>query len=258
MKPFEIITVATHDEGTYRQLIHNDYDVSINTLGYGKSWEGFMMKYRLVYEHIQDKEDDLIVVFLDGFDSLINGDPKEAIQCFLDQDKKVLYSVDKITNPIQGFVYNRVFHAKDNPHHLNSGMYIGYVKYLKIFLKNVLTSKYTSDQKATIELFHHFDFVGTDENEYIFRNKLMQHKCVLSKEDPPFVSFPGKLYSNRLYRSIFEYSQYFIDIHFIFFVTMSSTLYMNRLFIPLSLFTFLYGVLFSSMDKSSFYAKGWV
>jgi len=25
MKPFEIITVATHDEGTYHQLIQNPY-----------------------------------------------------------------------------------------------------------------------------------------------------------------------------------------------------------------------------------------
>lgn len=258
MKPFEIITVATHDEGTYHQLIQNPYYSNIIVLGYGKHWEGFMMKYRLVYEFIQDKEDELIVVFLDGFDSLITRDPKEAIQHFLDQDKKVLYSVDKIANPIQGFIYNRVFHSDDNPHHLNSGMYIGYVKYLKLFLKEVLTSKYTSDQKATIELFHQFDFVGTDENEDIFRNKLMQRECVFSKEDPPFVSFPGMLTSNRLYRSVFEYSQYFIDIHVLFFLAVSSSLYMNRLFIPLSLFAFFYGVLFSSMDKSSFYAKGWV
>ena len=96
MKPFEIVTVATHDEGTYHQLIQNPYYSNIIVLGYGKHWEGFMMKYRLVYEFIQDKEDELIVVFLDGFENMNTTEKNLGVNATMEDIQKELFEGDNI------------------------------------------------------------------------------------------------------------------------------------------------------------------
>ena len=252
MASFDIVTVATHDEGTYNTLIQNPYYSDIVVLGFGKQWEGFMMKYRLVYEYIQDKSDDSIIIFLDGFDSLIHGNPQEAVDYFKEQDKKILYSVDKVDHPLQSFIYHRVF---PNKHNINSGMYIGYVKYIKLFLKKVLQSKFTSDQKATIESFHHFNFIGTDDTQMIFKNKLMQTTIQVTDDDPIFVSFPGFLHPNRVYRSFFEYSQFFMDMYMVLFSFILLICYRFNVYSPIIIITLFYGILFYYMDKSSFVFK---
>ena len=50
----EVVTVATHNEGTFEKIINNNFDIDVKVLGYGEKWTGFDMKIRLVYNYIND------------------------------------------------------------------------------------------------------------------------------------------------------------------------------------------------------------
>ena len=63
---YEIITVATHKEGKFDELINNKYE-KITVLGMGEKWRGLKMKFELIYDYIKNMDDNKIIIFLDGF-----------------------------------------------------------------------------------------------------------------------------------------------------------------------------------------------
>ena len=48
----EVVTVATHEEGLLKQLVHNNFNIKVKVLGFGKKWTGFQMKFELIYNYI--------------------------------------------------------------------------------------------------------------------------------------------------------------------------------------------------------------
>ena len=63
MNDYEIITVATHKQGKFDELINNKFQEKVTVLGMGKKWTGFNMKYELVYDYIKNMHDDKIIIF---------------------------------------------------------------------------------------------------------------------------------------------------------------------------------------------------
>ena len=147
---YEVVTVATHNEGKLDELINNELNIPVTVLGMGKKWTGFRMKYELMYEHIQSMDDNKIMIFLDGFDSNIVGHPSNAIQKFKEKNSKLLFSKDFFKNN-ERLRLNRSIHAftscNDDKIIINSGMYMGYVKYLKPFLQYALSQTCKDDQR---------------------------------------------------------------------------------------------------------------
>src|SRR5210317_1041969 len=74
----EVVTYANKSHGLFEELIHNEYDVPVRVLGWGTKWNGFLDKYKGMVEYLKSKKDDDIVIFLDGFDTKINKDPKDV------------------------------------------------------------------------------------------------------------------------------------------------------------------------------------
>eukprot|EP00922_Rhytidocystis_sp_ex-Travisia-forbesii_P043655 GHVS01065126.1.p2 GENE.GHVS01065126.1~~GHVS01065126.1.p2 ORF type:complete len:440 (-),score=70.92 GHVS01065126.1:1665-2984(-) len=68
-----VVTVATHEDGYYKALVQSAarLDIPLKVLGFGKRWEGFRWKFEKVLEYARDVEDDAIVMFVDGFDSVL-------------------------------------------------------------------------------------------------------------------------------------------------------------------------------------------
>ena len=68
-----VVTVATHKERYFDTLVQsaNNMNVKLVVLGMNQKWDGFHMKYTLVYDYIADLPLDDMVVFVDAFDSLI-------------------------------------------------------------------------------------------------------------------------------------------------------------------------------------------
>lgn len=204
---YEIITVATHNYGTFNQLINNKYNSKIKVLGWKQKWTSFKMKFQLMYQYIKNMDNNKIIIFLDGFDTIIHNNPNNALKIFKNNNYKLVFSKN-INNHFYGiekFVYNTC----KNDLIINTGMYMGYVKYLKILLKEAIQEKCKDDQRIFNNYCNKYNFIDIDVKEQIFKNIDIKKKYYLKNEKAIFISFPGNITFNRIYRSLFEYMQFF-------------------------------------------------
>ena len=205
---FKILTIATHNEGFFERLINNKYHQHIEVLGYGQKWTGFKMKNKLIYDYIKNLNDDEIIIILDGFDSIINKNPNEAIKIFKKNNYKVLFSKDpKFYNYLNSS--DIIFSNCKNNIMINAGLYMGYVKYFKILLKETLKIECKDDQRIFNKLCKKYDFINIDENEEIFKNislnniksknKELIEKEINNKHNSIFIQFPGNITLKRIF-----------------------------------------------------------
>lgn len=212
-----VLTFATHKEGTFDDIINNKFNIPIKVLGYGQKWTGFRMKFDYVYDYIQDLNDNEIVFFIDGFDSYINGDLDVAVERFKNMNENVVFSLQNPSSAIFPLELNKIliknaFGSCHNELIANSGLYVGYVKYLKIFLKEAVLQKCNDDQRNLNTLCKKYDFIKVDRDNKIFKN--ISNITELEKSNAIFVQFPGTPSFNRITRGIFEYIQ-FVLVYFI-------------------------------------------
>ena len=208
------VTYATHEHGLYKRLINNEYGLKIEVLGWGTKWTGFMDKFKAVNAYIQDLNDDDIVCFLDGFDTLVNRDPSKALDLFKTKfnDAKIVASAEENINPIRSYMTRRVFGSCIDGETLNSGMYMGYVSELKRALKLSLKQDTTDDQVAMNSVCHRLDIV-IDTKGRLFQNSSSTPENTDSRAI--FVSYPAGSASwndlfTRAIRAVPEYSGYFV------------------------------------------------
>ena len=200
----EVVTYANKSHGLFEELVHNEYDVPVRVLGWGTQWNGFLDKYKGMVKYLREKEDDDIVVFLDGFDTKINKDPKDVVALFETYDCKMLVSKDPVP---YGPLSRTVFSTCQADLTANSGMYMGYAKYLLQVLEDALEMECEDDQRNLNTLCGKYDFIKVDEEQKIFEN--IAPLNMRKTSDALFVSFPGTLTMDRIYRSLKEYSQFF-------------------------------------------------
>jgi hypothetical protein len=215
-----VLTVATHSEGLLDGLINNKFKIPVEVLGYGKKWTGFDMKFQEVYNKIKTLPDDDIVIFLDGFDTFINGNLETAIERFKKMNCKVLMSKSPCHDYmiIQYFV-NKVFPPCYNGHCVNTGLYMGYVKYIKNMLEKSKFNSCKDDQRIINQLCKNINYIKIDINNEIFYNIKNEMKDdILKNSNAIFFQTPGVLTFNRYYRGFYEYSQFFIMELFIIFM----------------------------------------
>lgn len=245
---YEVVTVATHYEGRLNELINNKYNVPITVLGMGKKWTGFKMKYELIYEYIKFMNDNKIIIFLDGFDSEIVKHPSNALQKFKDNNYKLLFSKEFISNNLLDYAKEKTFtYCKDNIV-LNSGLYMGYVKYLKKFLKHNLSQTCKDDQRTANQSCALFDFISVDVTNEIFQNIGGVSKHV--EKNVIFVSYPGSITLKRIYRAIFEYGQFFIKWILLLYVFILALFVYKKWHIPLIIVTIIFILYFSMIDRT--------
>lgn len=207
-----IITYATHAEGKFKSLVDNEYGVKINVLGWGSKWNGFMDKFKGVIKFLKTIDDENeIIVFVDGFDSIINKNISNLEDTFKSLDCEVLLSksVPDEVYPVMREIFGT---CKDNVI-ANSGMYMGYAGSLKKVLEKSLSFKCKDDQRILNSACSHFDFIKVDTDEIIFQNIPSPPFKSDGSKTPFFKSFPGTLNSKRIKRAVTsEYPQFFINI----------------------------------------------
>lgn len=199
-----IITYATHNEGLFDDLINNKFGVKIKVLGWGDKWVNFMQKFHTLIEYLETLNDTDIIVFLDGFDTKINRDGIDEIIPFMENnDKKVIFS----THPSIGGLEKVVFDTCVDHHIANTGMYMGYVKYMLLLLNDTTTCTCKDDQVNVNKLCSKYDFIGVDDTNTIFENITNKNKT----SNAIFVQYPGTITFNRSIRAIKEYTQFFLN-----------------------------------------------
>lgn len=227
---YEIVTVVTKSSGMFDDLVNNEFDKNIVVLGMGQKWTGFKMKYELVYDYIKNKDDEDIIIFLDGFDSEIKRDPDIAYKIFNEKNYKMVVSKEPLTDTCLYKFGVKVFGICRDGLTANSGMYMGKVKYLKEYLKHSLSKVCKDDQRILNNSCSQFDFIEVDEQEEIFQNVIKSYVS-----SPPynnkavFVSYPGTPSIERNSRSIFSYPQFFLkEIIFIYLILLALILFFGK------------------------------
>ena len=198
----EIITYATESRGKFDSLVNNKFGVPVTVLGWGQEWNGFTDKFKGVLKHIENKNPDDIIIFLDGFDSEINRDPKEVVDIFKSLDCSVLFS-----NNVSffGVLENIPFGTCKNNKMANTGMYMGYVKTIRDILTDAMHFNCKDDQVNINRLCHKYNEIKVDDNEVLFKNI---RTGTSEKTNVYFISFPGEMSVSRYSRAIREYYQF--------------------------------------------------
>tara|TARA_B110000977_G_C10972526_1_gene452875 strand:+ start:219 stop:968 length:750 start_codon:yes stop_codon:yes gene_type:complete len=211
-KHIHIVTYATHSEGTFDELINNEFNVKIDVLGFGEKWENFMQSMLAFYEFMKQKNDDDIIVLLDAFDVCLNSSTNNLIERFENMNTKILVSKD--TN---SYFTRKIFGICRDGYIANTGMIMGYNKYLKSFFdKMINTVETTDDQREFNRTCNLVDFeVKVDSNEIIFRNVPHKQRSPTGgriqnyKGTENFLGFPGQHTVKRTLRGIKEYCPFF-------------------------------------------------
>lgn len=201
----KVVTYATHDFGTFQDVVHNEHGVPVKVLGWGTKWNGFMDKVNGVLEYCDTLPDDEIVVFVDGFDSQIMRPLDGLEETFRKFNCKVLIS----KNPalIGKRMDGKIFGTCREELTANSGLYMGENVYLKTFLKTSLEQNSSDDQRNFNSACHYFDWVQVDEDSKIFFNKSPLYKGEIP-DGVYFFSEPGKMSVSRWSRAIVEYAPF--------------------------------------------------
>jgi len=216
----KIVTYATHSDGTFEKLVHSGYHIEV--LGWGKPWNGFMDKFEGMVKYLETQKDNELVIFVDGFDSKINKNLENIEQVFNSLNCKILISHENksgLSNFLPGFVHKyityKVFGTCKDGQTANTGLYMGRVKELKLVLKSLISLDFDDDQRSFNSVCSKFPFIKVDTENIIFEN--CSHENDIS--NAYFVQLPATLSVTRAFRSIFEYSKYFIlEIFLILFI----------------------------------------
>ena len=207
----KLITYATHSGGTFDQLMQSGYHIEV--LGWGTKWEGFMDKFNGVLEYLKTQSEDEIIVFMDGFDSLVNKSIETLEQDFKSFNCKILIShEDKsgisllLPRGIHEYVTKKIFPLCRDGFVANTGLYMGYCRELKLVLNKIKESDFNDDQRAFNSMCKYFPFIQVDDKKVIFEN--LSSSGDLS--NAYFVQYPATINDSRFLRAIREYSEYFI------------------------------------------------
>ncbi len=224
----KVVTVVTHDERYFKVLKKSceKHNCDLVVLGWNKPYTGHFMKDQLVYNFLcnENCNNNEIVMFVDGFDSVIVNDSDVILNKFKRLNQPLLISTDIQIHPFKNifaYYYYWKIYPKCKDVYLNSGMYMGYVYALKNLLTCVLELEkqcnHNSNQRAWIQLFYEnpslffFDTTG-----YIFYNHityfsvsndtpiLKENKIIVPKFDsyPCVLSAPGNTNIRHILRQL--------------------------------------------------------
>uniref|UniRef100_A0A5S6R064 procollagen-lysine 5-dioxygenase n=1 Tax=Trichuris muris TaxID=70415 RepID=A0A5S6R064_TRIMR len=183
-----VLTVATErTEGFLRaERSLQQFSLNYQVLGAGTEWNGGDVKrtvgggqkIRLLREALAEykHQQDLIVLFIDGYDVVVNGDENLILERFRESGAKVLFSAEGYCWPDKSLAAAYPV-VKRGKRYLNSGAFIGYASYLAkllgegevkddsddqlfytlVFLNEKLRQKYEIQLDSTGELFQNLN-----------------------------------------------------------------------------------------------------
>ena len=160
-----IVTYATHSE-RYFEILKNYPEIIV--LGWGKKWNGFYDKVNATVEFCKSKKDDDIVLFVDGFDSVIIESTDTILQKYKSLNTTLVFSKGgKSPNVIGKYIQDKLF-GTCNDIRLNSGLYIGTV--LSIINFWIDFNINDDDQRYATEKCNKYDYITIDVNNVLFYN----------------------------------------------------------------------------------------
>jgi len=207
----KVITYATHSFGTFDEIVNNKHGVDVKVLGWGTKWKGFQDKVQGVYDYCKTLPDDEIVVFIDGFDSEIikplDGleETFKSLNCGVFISRDILNTSNTMHNAVV-----KIFGTCQDGIVANSGLYMGTVFHLKIFLNAALNEDSSDDQTNFNSLCTQFEWIKLDVDNKIFYNRKPGSDPKWTPPGVYFKSSPATPSFQRYLRAITEYYSFFI------------------------------------------------
>ena len=171
-----LVTVATHSERYLPILSQQAKDKEINfiKLGIGKKYVGHFMKDLEMIDYLNsDKvQEDDIVIFADGFDTLLLAPHTEIIRKFKSYNCRLLLSIENVGS--LDFIHKAVFQQVKGKF-INTGLFMGYAGFLKRFLEEMYSRDFDkkSNQKtwaSFLESKKDYNDIALDIHSKVFLN----------------------------------------------------------------------------------------
>lgn len=210
MSDVVFITYATHADGLFDKLVRNTHGVEFIVVGWGEKWIGYVeSKMRGIYNLLQKLHSDMIVCYVDGFDSLVNKNLKGFKEKFIAYDQQVVFSEDSFTG---GRMTTIMKFGRCLSTVLNAGMFVGYVGSLLPIFERMIISGYKDDQMYLNKLCNVNPLIfSIDTSHELFEN--LSDKNM--KSNAFFVSYPfavSQEHSYKLKRIMRDYSKEIVVI----------------------------------------------
>ena len=185
-----LVTVATHSE-RYLPVLEKqaeDNGVKLVKLGMGKEYPGHYIKDLEMIEYLKKIDENDIVTFVDGFDSLMLAHKDEIVKKFNETEAELLLSVENIG--FLNFIHSAVFERVKGKF-LNTGLYMGRAGFLLKFLEDMYSIDYNkkSNQKTwcsyLFKLQHEkkFDGIKLDTESKLFLNYSFTTSDIIKYKD---------------------------------------------------------------------------
>ena len=213
-------TIATHNDGYLdilkQSCIRNNINLII--LGWNEKYNSHSFKTKKTIEFLKKQKKNQIVLFIDGFDSIILDSPSIIENNFKKLNLPHLFSKDleiygikkimqdKFTyyNFTNNILFNSLFinMRKCNHEVINTGMFIGYSEnLLKIFIKSLKYRNFLnkrSNQRVFQDMCNDNNRIYIDTNNIIFRNvskndkiEFLKNKVYINGKASNILSFPN-------------------------------------------------------------------
>lgn len=203
-----ILTYATHNEKYFPHLANNK---EIIFLGFGKKWDGFRDKVRSVMEYAKTCQSNELLLFIDGFDSIILSDSNKIEKRYHELQSKydfdIVFSKDSNANHKVTKMLQDKYFGTCNKLHINSGLYMGSAASIiefwspfvndknikhdnQIYATNQCRTKYNLKMHIDTNNEIFFNFSNGDEELFKYQNNKVFTES--SKYDVLILSAPGK------------------------------------------------------------------
>jgi hypothetical protein len=164
---FHICTVANYSHPNLIKLMQSCrmHGIQLKVLGMNLPWYGGGTKLVHVRKYLNSLPEQDIVLFVDAFDVLIIADKRMILEQFLKMKRPFIMAAEKNCWPLYA-CQNHEGPVSSSPFkYINSGTYIGYVKYLKEWIDDLAPHSEACDQAQIIfhwnqeknKKFYHFD-----------------------------------------------------------------------------------------------------
>ena len=190
-----IVTYATHNQ-RYFDFLKQSYP-NIIVLGWNTQWKGFYDKIKGVIDFCKDKNNDDLILFIDGFDSVVLH-TDDIIEKYKSFNSLLVFSKDMNSYTLVAkYMKDSVF-SSCRLHNLNSGLYIGPPYAIIEFWKDIKLDD--DDQVYATKKCKLFDesYVTIDATYKLFYNfnnhdtiEIIDKKIKINKEYPNIISAPA-------------------------------------------------------------------
>ncbi len=166
----KVVTMATHDErmlDILKKSVSNR-GMTLNIFGWGGIWENYGTKLHLFNQHIQQYDDNEIILFMDAYDTILLANEEEILYKYNELNSKLSVNKKDLIfsngSSLMIFPFNKILLQ------MNSGLFIGRCGKMKELLGKIC-KKYDLEQEGSCDVIlerYKGEYYIDDDNELFY------------------------------------------------------------------------------------------